>query len=85
MTFLSVAIWLAGYLTLQCDNPSSRFLLLHLGFKRRFHCFLDNCWQEGKTPGFHCLAPVFESLWWLDTCLVCLRLSLIAFGWNRTL
>ena len=28
--------------------------------KRRFYCFLDNCWQGGQTPGFHCLAPVFE-------------------------
>ena len=21
---------------------------------------MDNCWLEGQTPGFHCLAPVFE-------------------------
>ena len=36
------------------------FSLLHLGFKRRFYCFLDNCWQGGQIHGFHCLAPVFE-------------------------
>ena len=49
---------------------------------------MDNCRLEGQTPGFHCLATVFEFVGKLGLSLfggidlfVCLQLSLIAlFG-----